>query len=579
MKRHATALSVLAAVVMLVAACATPTPQIIEKIFENEVTTVVEVEKVVKETVEVEVEKEVEVTTVVEKVVKEVVEVEKEVVPLFWDEEAGQCSKTVKLTIATHGDHQSRNQDALFGCGVLQNEWELLQPCIEVETQRVPQGTSPNIAVERWTAGTHADVVFTWVNAQQAGAENGWVLPLEEHFDLKNPYSDNETWYEDLLFPEVFYTPHTDGHNYWVRPGIRSGSNGLRGFFYNRDLLIEAGVPEDKIVPKTWTEWIDILDKIKAIGKIPLFIPLAGNTHWEWSVWYVWDTGDYFSGDLAEEVYAIMEDGTENPQGTISQQKRVRAVLEGLWTLEDPRVWEWFEVSNKLFDYLQPGYAAPAEFVAETPTEFLRGNVGYCYAGVWRVSTVSRYPGLPFTWGTIWLPKPDAAFSEYATDHYNPDVGESPATAEMVDLAISSTAAEDPDVLAAAVDFAMYMTAPTSNETWCQYQSVPCTEPGTSFEEIVGDDEELRMQLYGFFNPPRDGQYVNRGTMNAVSWLPGGAMELNRRFTEYHEGNMSKEAFIESMMNDIILNAKDQCQHNLDVGIEGWEFCNEMDLE
>ena len=548
-----------------------------EKIVEKEVT------KVVKETVEVEVEKEVEVTKVVEKVVKETVEVEveveveKEQLPLFWDEEAGQCAKTVKLTIATHGDHQSRNQDALFGCGVLQNEWERLQPCVEVETQRVPQGTSPNIAVERWTAGTHADVVFTWVNAQVAGTENKWVIPLEEFFDLKSPYSPNETWYEDFLFPEVFYNPHTDGHNYWVRPGVRPGSNGYVSFFYNRDLLIEAGVPEDQILPKTWTQWFDNFEKIKVLGKTPIFIPLAGNTSWEWSNWYVGHTGDFFSGDLAEEVYAVMEDGTENPQGTISQQKRVRAVIEGVWTLEDPRAWEFFEVSDRLFDYLQPGYAAPAEFVAETPTDFLRGNVGYCYAGVWRVSTVSRYPNLPFTWGTVYYPKPDKAFSEYATDHYNPDSGASPATAEMVHLAISS--GRDADVVAAAVDFAMYMTAPSSNETWCTFQSVPCTEPGTGFEEIVGDDEELRMQMYGFFNPPRDGKYVGRGVMNPAQWLPGGTTELNRRFTEYHEGNMTKEAFIESMMNDIMLNAKDQCKHNLEVGVPGWDFCNELDLE
>ena len=148
-----------------------------------------------------------------------------------------------------------------------------------------------------------------------------------------------------------------------------------------------------------------------------------------------------------------------------------------------------------------------------------------------------------------------------------------------MDLAISSTAARDPDVLAAAVDFAMYMTAPSSNETWCTYQSVPCTEPGTSFDEIVGDNEELRMQLYGFFNPPRDGKYVGRNTMNPVGWLPGGQAELNRRFTEYYEGMMTKQEFIDSMMNDIMLNAKDQCKHALDVGIPGWEFCSELDLE
>ncbi len=566
MKRLSTILSILVVGVMLLTACGTgetPTPEVITVIETVEVEKVVEKEVVV--TQEVEVIKEVQVDTTVK--------------PLFWDEATGACSKTVKLSIATHGDHQSRNQDALFGVGVLQNEWEALQPCVEVETQRVPQGTSPNIAIERWTAGTHADVVFTWVNAQQAGTENGWVLPLETYFDLKNPYSPNATWYEDFLFPEVFYTPHTDGHTYWVRPGVRPGSNGLRALFYNRDLLLAAGVPEANLIPDSWTTWFDNLAKCKALGKTGMFIPLAGNTLWEWSVWMVWDLGDYFSGNLGEELYNNMVDGTETAQGTISTQKLVKAVIEGKWDLNDPRAFEFFNVSKKLFDYIQPGYAAVPEMVAETPSDFLKGNVCYAWAGVWRVSTVSRMPNLPFTWGTVWLPKPDSAFSEYATDHYNPDIGASPATAEMVHLAISSTAAKDPDVLAAAVDFAMYTTSPKSNITWCQYQSVPCTEPGMSFDEIVGENADLRTQLYGFYNPVRDGTYVARNTMVPIQWLPGGPAELNRRFTEYYEGLMSEKDFIKSMMTDIMLSAKDQCKHNLEVGVKGWEFCSELDLK
>ena len=87
------------------------------------------------------------------------------------------------------------------------------------------------------------------------------------------------------------------------------------------------------------------------------------------------------------------------------------------------------------------------------------------------------------------------------------------------------------------------------------------------------------MQMYGFFNPPRDGKYVGRGVMNPAQWLPGGTTELNRRFTEFHEGNMTKEEFIDSMMTDIVLNAKDQCKHNLEVGVPGWDFCEELDLD
>ena len=548
---------------MVLTSCATPTPQTIIQTVE------------VKSTVEVPVTQEVQVTHDVE-VTKEVV-VETKHAPLFWDADKNACAKTVKLTVNTHGDFQSRNQDALFGVGVLQNQWTQLQPCVQVETIPVPQGTSPSINVDRWTAGSNADVVFTWVDSQQAGAENKWVLPLEGYFNQKNPYSDNATWYEDFLFPEVFYIPHTDGHTYIVRPGIRPGSNGLRAWFYNKDLILQAGVPEDKVIPKTWTEWFDILDKIKAMGKTPIFIPLAGNTSWEWSVWMVWDMGDMFSGNLSQDIYNVMTDGTENAQGTVSQQKQVRAVLEGTWDMNDPRVWQFFEVSNKLFDYIEPGYAAVPDMVAETPTDFLKGNVGYAWAGVWRVSTVSRYPGLPFTWGTMWYPKPDKPFNEFATDHYAPDIGQSPATAEMVHLAVSSTTAKDPDKLTAAIDFLMYMTAPSSNNTWCQYQSVPCTEPGTSFDEVVGDDQALRLQLNGFFTPPRDGKVVQTHVMDPIVWgVTGGNTELDRRFTEYHEGTMSKDQFIQIMMEDILQNAKTQCKHNLDLKVKGWEFCQEM---
>jgi hypothetical protein len=88
--------------------------------------------------------------------------------------------------------------------------------------------------------------------------------------------------------------------------------------------------------------------------------------------------------------------------------------------------------------------------------------------------------------------------------------------------------------------------------------------------------EAKRMELYGFYNPPRDGKIVQRGLMNPVQWLPGGYSELNRRFTEYHEKKMSKEQFIDSMMKDIVLNAKDQCKHNLELKIKGWEFCQEL---
>jgi ABC-type glycerol-3-phosphate transport system substrate-binding protein len=526
-------------------------------------------------------EKTIEVV-VTQEVIKEIIitqEVEKKHLPLFWDEANEECTKTIELTIATYGDHQSRYQDSIFGMGMLQNSWEALQPCVNVETQPIPQGASSNTAEERWTAGTNADVVFAWFDAQRVGVDHQWVLPLERYFDYKNPYSENATWYEDFLFPEDFYIPHADGHTYSVRPGIHTGSHGQAALFYNKTLLENSGVPPEKILPQTWSDWFDNLAKCKAAGKTGMFLPLAGSTLWEYSNWMVWWMGDYFSGDLAEELYTIIVDGSENPQGTISTQKLVRAVIEGKWTLEDPRAFEFFEVSKKLFDTIQPGFEIVPDLVGDTPAEFVRGNACYAWAGVWRLSSVGRYPNLPFIWGTVWLPRPDVEFSEYATGHYNVEQGSSQATAEVAPLAISAITAQDADVLAAAIDFAMYITSPGANQTWCQYQYLPCSEPGQGFGEITAENPGLQTQLYGFFNPPRDGKYIPRNTMLPIQWLPGGPEELNRRFIKFYTGATSKEDFIHSMMTDIIRSAKEQCQSNLEAGVSGWEFCRELPLD
>lgn len=531
------------------------------------------------------VEKPVLVTPELEKVFTQEIVVTQEVLieekslPLFWDEASDGCAKIVPLAIATYGDHQSRFRDVQFGIGVLQNEWEILQPCVQVETSIIQPEASIQTASEFWAEGSNADVVFIWPDAQEAGSERQWVLPLETYFDYKNPYSENPTWYEDFPYPEQFYTPHTDGHTYWVRSGIRTGSNGLAALVYNASLLEQAGVPTDKIIPTTWSEWVDNLAKCKAAGKTGLFLPLTGATQWEWPGWMAWWAGDFFSGDLTQELYNVMIDGSENPQGTISNQKLVRAVIEGGWDLEDPRAFEFFEVSKRLFDYIQADYVVVPELVDELPAEFLIGNACYAWASAWRLGALTHSPDLPFTWGTTWLPWADADFSQYASGHFNVEQGLSQASSEMAPLAISATAARDPDVLQAAVDFAMYLTSPRANQIWCRYQSLPCTEPGTSFDEIVGENAEMRRQLYGFYNPPRDGTAVPRNTMVPIQWIPGGSAELNRRFINFYEGKISKEEFIKMMMADILQNARDQCRRNLEARVEGWEFCQDLPLD
>jgi ABC-type glycerol-3-phosphate transport system substrate-binding protein len=554
-------------VVSILAACAVPTPAAIEETAGPEGTVVAE-EVIPKEEI---------VTEGMEEDVKKATEIEVGPdgmiipLPLFVDS-SGQCTKSVKLTMQTHGDYTDKNVDARYAVGLLLKRWDEGQPCVTLELVPVPPGDAPTFANSQFIAGSPTDIVNTWPYNQWY--DNQWVIQFDDYLTQKNPYSSNESWYEDFPYAEMTMQPHSDGHYYYIRVGIRTGESAPDAVIYNADLLRTAGVDiENEIPPKTMTELFAILKKVKDAGKIGFWFSLAGDTRWE-AYWY----SAFLMDQLMPDVIAEMDkaiDENDDKWGSISEMESTYGALKGIWKATDPRVGEYFRILKEWSQYWQPGYASPAELVAEVPTEFLKGNVAMATFGRWRISTVENYPDRGFEWGTFALPPLDKGITEYATGQPSPRAGAGePATTEFVPLFIASQVQRDPDKLAAAIDLFQYVTAPESLNFYCEQLLFPCYTPGSSLEAIFKGDKVKTQRLRGFVEPRPI--LPARGAHGPLFLTRGGYDEVIRLMTEYLQGNLALEALQNQLQELVIAGARDKCTDKLNNQIAGWEWCSEF---
>jgi len=86
---------------------------------------------------------------------------------------------------------------------------------------------------------------------------------------------DKDGW-RDTFSPGALGVYSFQGKNYGVPRDM-----GMVGFWYNKDLFAEAGIQEP---PKTWTELLDDVKKLKAAGITP--IAVGGKDKWPGAFWW-----------------------------------------------------------------------------------------------------------------------------------------------------------------------------------------------------------------------------------------------------------------------------------------------------
>lgn len=248
------------------AACQ-PKTVVVEKEVEKEVTKVVEVEKVVKETVIVE-----GTPKVVEKTVKETVEVLVEVTEppvspetvtiIMWDEwYAPENAGTPSAQLAEIMYENFRSQ----------------YPNIEIDHRALPPGTDVRQAfIEANAGGTPPDVFSTYPPSMNPYWDQDFLLNMDEYVNIWSLKDDviDALWYDALI----------ENHYYGV-PNYFYGMT----LVWRKDLFAEEGLTQ---APANWNEMVEFGQMLTKPEKKQYGYGLLGMA---WASWYwenfVWQAG------------------------------------------------------------------------------------------------------------------------------------------------------------------------------------------------------------------------------------------------------------------------------------------------
>jgi len=233
--------ALLAVVSMLFTACATPTPQVIEKTVIQTQVVEKQVEKPVPQTVVVTEEKQVVVTATAVPAKK--VEVN------WWHISTKDPGLTYWQKLAD--DYMATHPNVTIKITVLENE------AFKTKLTTVMQSGNPPDIFQSWGGGGLNDYA-------KAGLLKDITADLEK-----------DGW-KDTFAPGALGVFSYEGKYYGVPRDM-----GMVSIWYNKDLFAKAGI--DK-TPATWTEFLDTVNKLKAAGITPIALG-AGDT-WTAAFWW-----------------------------------------------------------------------------------------------------------------------------------------------------------------------------------------------------------------------------------------------------------------------------------------------------
>lgn len=331
-----------------------------------------------------------------------------------------------------------------------------------------------------------------------------------------NPYSTNKTWKDDFPTNAVALAPVTVGDKVLMVGSTFTGDLGDTAILYNQDLLDKAGV---KALPKTWTELYDAMDKLKAAGIQPWYMPTAGNEAYIFT-WYV----DILSDQLFDAQIKQCDGAAgDKANGTISVMEMSYCVKKGILNTKLPAYTTLFQEMKKWSAYWNEGYLAPPQ----PGDAFIQGKIAFRSIVRINMPVVENDPTVKFKWGSFYLPPLQDGGKVRRLG--NPGGG---SGAQY--LFIPKTT-QDKGKLDLALDLLQYVTSPQGNAYWCSQQNPPCFAPGTPVEKVFPDNAAAQDHYRGFVDPPTVGNVIRALDVNST-FGPASSTQETKIFQDYLSG-------------------------------------------
>lgn len=364
--------------------------------------------------------------------------------------------------------------------------------------------------IKEWEAKTGATVLFekqptdyrVWLTTQftanqgpdvytgilydiTSDYETGYLYNFKELYEQENPYDPGQPWKETLpeSILERMYLTNGD------IPGYPSSTSVVR-IFYNKTLFDQVGAE----VPETWEDFMDVCRKLKDGGITPFGFPNASKEDLSW-LWF----NNSVCGQLNNELVAKAD---VSGNGFIELNEMVKAFDEKALDFTTAPLKESFELMKEFSQYWTSDYNGLDQQTAIDM--FIRGDVAMVQAMSTNLSSVSVNVGDSFEYGVMPIPVITNETSEYAMNK-SVILGGQPD----IIFAINKACESDPKKLAAAIDFARYMSSSEVQKRFAEgIYRIPLstkTELPDSLSGFIITEEPLRMPYYtGVNNELRD---------------------------------------------------------------------------
>ncbi|MDI7246480.1 MAG: extracellular solute-binding protein [Bacillota bacterium] len=269
------------------------------------------------------------------------------------------------------------------------------------------QKSHPDVAVKYMTIPSTE--YHTWHLTQLAGGDppdimqNNWaaedfrkglIVSLDEYISKVNPYTGN-------IWKDMFEPGSLD--SFVSRDPVTRKLIGIPvnwssfAFFYNKDVFKKLGLAP----PKTWAEWFQVAEKLKAADYIPQAATFTGGPE-------VWSVG-YIEGTMWQTWVPKLD--VLQPNGQVDLNELVRAIQLDLIKVDDPQFRAPYEFLKKWSEYWQAG----AVGATDHSRLWMTGKAAFFMAGSWALQSIEENKDRGFDYGIFVFPDITRETSPYAT--------------------------------------------------------------------------------------------------------------------------------------------------------------------
>jgi len=223
----------------------------------------------------------------------------------------------------------------------LLDRYQKEHPGITVEWVRVPGSSFDELTewVKTRLAAKNVPTIsahfFNTTTSQEISNTSPWIA-MTPYLDKVSPYT-MKPWRQDFPEDTLAYMQSSLKQLYYVTLTAYKAA-----WLYNKKLWNKAGLTEAD-EPKTWVDFFNVLDKLKASGVIPV-----ARTGDAFALSHVYNL---FTNSLGRKDWLAMSGG----KIFADDQTKYAALCGGKWKMDTPWNRKSAELTKKLFQYWPPG--------------------------------------------------------------------------------------------------------------------------------------------------------------------------------------------------------------------------------